>query len=615
MHQTAMTTCAEVLSARVCRSSSSSPNRPRQAADLASVFERLCTCLRELGPEFARDERRLAELNKRLDEGRFHLAVLGQFKRGKSTLLNALLGEPVLPTAVVPLTAIPTFLRAAPRWQARVVYADGHSGEQVTSDRPAGISAFLEQYVTEGANPNNRLGINHVEVSSPSEILARGVVLIDTPGIGSTFRHNTEATLNFLPQCDAALFLVSADPPITEVEVNFLKEVRSKVVRLFFLLNKADYLSVDERGAAIRFLRHVLRDQADLSDDVPIFSVSARMGLEARQCDDAGLWAQSGMAEVERHLTGFLASEKAVTLRRAIAKRVQGIVSDVLMRVRLAVRSLQMPLSELQDRMNRFEEAIADAERQRVIVADLLAGDRRRTLARLEEDAEALRHSARLHLQAVVQECLATTADGAQEAAAQKSLQRAVPAFFEREMGIISRRFAAFLRQVLEPHEERANALIQQVRETAATLFDIPCQEEIAGDLFEVSDQPYWVTDCWDSSLGPVLPEFFDKFLPAAFRRGRVEKRLMGRVETLVMRNVEDLRWSTLQNLETAFRQFGIDLDERLKEAIDATQGAIRAAQSRRQQHADTVAAEIERLEACMAGVQEVEASLAPMVK
>ena len=55
-----------------------------------------------------------------------------------------------------------------------------------------------------------------------------GQVLIDTPGIGSTFRHNAQATLNFLPQCDAALFLVSADPPITEVEVDFLKEVRGQ---------------------------------------------------------------------------------------------------------------------------------------------------------------------------------------------------------------------------------------------------------------------------------------------------------------------------------------------------------------------------------------------------
>jgi predicted GTPase len=65
-------------------------------------------------------------------------------------------------------------------------------------------------------------------------------VLIDTPGIGSTHRHNTGMTLRFLPQCDAALFLVSADPPITEVEVAFLIEVRNRVQDLFFVMNKMD---------------------------------------------------------------------------------------------------------------------------------------------------------------------------------------------------------------------------------------------------------------------------------------------------------------------------------------------------------------------------------------
>ena len=89
-----------------------------------------------------------------------------------------------------------------------------------------------------------------VEISHPAAILKHGVVLIDTPGIGSTFTHNTEATLNFLPQCDAALFVVSADPPLTEVEAEFLKEVRSRVSRLFFIFNKVDYLNEQEKRAA-----------------------------------------------------------------------------------------------------------------------------------------------------------------------------------------------------------------------------------------------------------------------------------------------------------------------------------------------------------------------------
>ena len=609
MHQNAMAIHAE----EPCGSSLSQD--PRQAAELGSLFERLSSCLGELGPEFARDQQRFAELRKRLDEGRFHLAVLGQFKRGKSTLLNALLGEPLLPTSVVPLTAIPTFLHAGPLRQAKVAYTNGRPGEQVTADEARRIAMFLEKYVTEAANPGNRLGINHVEVASPAEILSRGVVLIDTPGIGSTFRHNTEATLNFLPQCDAALFLVSADPPITEVEVDFLKKVREKVVRLFFLLNKVDYLSEREREAAVQFLRVVLKEQVGIRDDTPVFCVSARAGLEARQSRNAGLWAESGLAEVERHLIEFLALEKATTLRRAIAGRVQGVASDVLMRVRLAVRSLQMPLGELQDRMNHFERSIADAQRQRIVAADLLAGDKRRAITRLEETAEELRKRTRRYLQGVVQETLATAPEGVEETAAQQSLHRVIPPFFEHEMGTISSGFATYVGEVLQPHRKRANELVRHVRETAATLFDIPCHDAQEGDLFELRDQPYWTTDSWASHLGPLPPEFIDKFLPAAIRRARIRKRLMTRIEKLVIRNVEDLRWSTLQSLERAFRQFGSSLDGGLKETIAATHGAIQAAQARRQEQADTVAAEIERLEADAAELNEIQTGLARNVK
>ena len=106
-----------------------------------------------------------------------------------------------------------------------------------------------------------------------TKILSKGIVLIDTPGIGSTFRHNTEVTLNFLPQCDAALFLVSADPPITEVEVEFLKHLKTKVSLIFFILNKIDYLDEEERQKVLNFFKQVLKEQAGYESDPIIFSV------------------------------------------------------------------------------------------------------------------------------------------------------------------------------------------------------------------------------------------------------------------------------------------------------------------------------------------------------
>jgi hypothetical protein len=181
----------------------------------------------------------------RLDAGRFHLAVLGQFKRGKSTLLNALLEEAILPRSVVPLTAIPTFVQAGSTLAARVVFQGERTPETCRGDGAEEFRRFVTAFATEEGNPKNELGVSCVEVTHPAAILREGVVLVDTPGIGSTFRHNPEATLNFLPQCDAALFLVSADPPITQVEEESLEEHAQALRR-----SATDYLEGVLRNAS-----------------------------------------------------------------------------------------------------------------------------------------------------------------------------------------------------------------------------------------------------------------------------------------------------------------------------------------------------------------------------
>ena len=148
----------------------------------------------------------------------------------------------------------------------KVTYDSSRQPEKITCESKDELASHLERYVAEERNPQNRLGVSQVEVNVPVELLKKGVVLIDTPGIGSTHLHNTEATLNFLPQCDAALFLVSADPPITEVEVEFLKKVSSRVPRLFFVMNKVDYLSDAEREEALTFYRHILQEHLELTE-------------------------------------------------------------------------------------------------------------------------------------------------------------------------------------------------------------------------------------------------------------------------------------------------------------------------------------------------------------
>lgn len=586
------------------------PEAPRPSGDVPALLTRAVHAIRDLGEGYEPIAEHLGDLRERLAEGRFHLAVLGQFKRGKSTLLNALLGEPVLPTAVVPLTAIPTFIRPGETRAARVHFRNERPPEDSTAETAAELSDFLAGFVTETGNPKNALGVAHVEVFHPAPILQCGVVLIDTPGIGSTFRHNTEATLNFLPQCDAALFLVSADPPITEVEVAFLRQVRSKVARLFFILNKVDYLSDEDRQAALDFLKRVLAEQAGVPADVPIFCVSARQGLESRRKEDAALWTESGLAQVERHLVEFLAREKASALREAVGRKAADSLGEALLRVRLATRSLEMPIEDLQGRLKLFEAKIEEAHRQRTMARDLLAGDQRRMHDFLEEHAESLRAKASQYLGGIAREAMARNG-GAAEEDVQDALAEAIPGYFEHQVGQTTELFRDRMARTLRPHQDRADQLIESVRKAAAELFDVPYHAPESSGAFEIVRQPYWVTHTWSSKLSPIPVGVVDRLVPASIRERRVRKRLLAQVADLVVPNVENLRWAVFQSIDQTFTRFGSELDRRLADTIEATHGAIRAGAARRESRADTVAKELERLGSAAAEIERLRSALA----
>jgi ribosome biogenesis GTPase A len=171
--------------------------------NLAALLMRAEACLNGAGAGFLRYSNSLAALRERLVEERLQVAVLGQFKRGKSTFLNALLGAPVLPTGVVPLTAIATFIRWAATPSIRVAYLDDRPAGKLRAPDIGQIPEQLARFVTEEGNPHNRLKVARVDLFYPAPILRHGIVLIDTPGVGSTLRHNTEAAIDVLPECDA----------------------------------------------------------------------------------------------------------------------------------------------------------------------------------------------------------------------------------------------------------------------------------------------------------------------------------------------------------------------------------------------------------------------------
>jgi GTPase SAR1 family protein len=580
--------------------------------NLLAILNRLINFVDELGKDFSADGKGLRELRERLTIGRFHLAVLGQFKRGKSALINALIGEPLLPSSILPLTSIPTFLSAGPKRLVRILFLDGRSEEfaDLSCNKAAEI---LANYVTEERNPENRLAVSWAEVEHPASLLRRGVVVIDTPGIGSTFRHNTEATLAFLSQCDAALFVVSADPPITDVELDFLKAVQAKVSRLFFVMNKIDYLHAGEENLAIDFFWTVVGDLVGLDNNDPVFCLSARQGLQAKLNEDEALWRTSGVAALETRLLDFFSRDKARTLQAALARKTFDVAADVTMHIRLQSRSLQLPLRDLESRIQILDAKVIEAEREKVAIGDLLSGERKRTMAFLEERAEETRQQARSHLEGVIGDTLQRTdSPSLTEKKVQERLAEEIPVFFEKTLRSFSDATDERVQAVLRPFQERVDALIETVRRAAAELFDIPYHAPDSARALESTHKPYWVTHNWNSLISPIPEGFVDRFLPAAVRYRRIRDRLLEDVAALSLRNVENVRWAMLRNLDDAFRRFASALDERLEQTIEATRGAIKTAHLRRKENLQTVETEIRRLEEKESELAVIENTLAP---
>ncbi len=559
---------------------------------LLRLLERAAAMVADLGPEYDHGRRRLLVLKDRLIQGRFHLAVLGQFKRGKSTLLNALTGEAILPVGVVPLTAVPTFIQFGKAPKIRVHCEGGRKVDEFIGGSTHEMNTHLSRFVTEEGNPQNRLNITEVQVDMPSRILAGGVVLIDTPGIGSTYKHNTLATLNFLQQCDAALFLISADPPITEVELEFLQQVRQKVPRLFFVFNKIDYLDEGELNQAISFYKRVLTEHACWEEESPVFCVSARRGMEARLAGDPTLWTASGLAQLESFLVDFLAHEKFNALSDAISHRALVSVEVVSMEAAIAVQALKLPQKVLEEKITLFEASLNRAARERTMIQDVLEGDKKRITAFLEEQARILSQKAESFLRDIMNSDSRHSGTSS-KASIQEAWAKAIPEFFGQQQATLKELVETRLKESLSPHEERLTRLVETLRHAAADLFQVPYRPLQQEEILKIQRRPYLVLNTWSADPLPFLKSMNEK------------------LNELVLRNVENIRWAMLQNLNVSFAQCASLIKNRLEETIAATKGAMEAAALRRKAQGGTVASEVARLSNRIAELERFKVDLA----
>ena len=421
-------------------------------------------------------------------------------------------------------------------------------------------------------------------------------MIIDTPGVGSTLLHNTETALQVLPECDAAFFVVSADPPITEVELEYLRRLKSKTTRVFFILNKADYLRAHEQRSVVGFLQKVLSEKSLIDADGRIFCISARDGLDAKRSGNNQALETSGIAALEDHLVRVLANEKIRWLEEAVRSKAADTLAQALAELDLRVRALNMPIEELAAKSEAFQDALRSIEEQRRITRDLLTGDHRRLREALDSRIGGLRKEIASKLARVIDASLSGAVLTAREEPARRALSEAMQAEFDAAREPLVSAFAADAGAALLGCQGRVNALIDRVRRTAAEIFDVPLGSDTEHEAFELGEDPYWVTESTSAALIPDPSRLIDRLLPARLRRPRLCARMIRQADDLIVRNAENLRWAILRGLDETFRKATAQFEERLDETIRATRDVIRDALARRRNQSFAVQPEIDRL-------------------
>lgn len=567
-------------------------------ASLLEIMERLTRQVADNGSN------RLYALKEKLTQEQFNLVVMGQFKRGKSTFINALLGAPVVPTAIVPLTSIVTILRFGEEPKGVVHYSSSHREEIPLSE--------ISKFVTEKENPENRLGVKHVEVFYPCEYLKNGVRIIDTPGVGSVFKHNTDIAYSYLPYVDAGIFLVTADPPLGGSEHQFLKDIRDYVDKLFFVLNKIDVVDEKDLDEAMAFTADILA--RDLKRTIDIWPVSAKLGLNGKTYGTKEDIDRSRIPAFETRLKDFLHHEKGKTFLRAVMAGMLRYVADESMAYKLEQEAAKLSLDQLQAKIAKFDNYASGIEKERAQKGFILDGQVKNLHDMLVQDLQELQST---KVPGLVKDVETAFEQRMISRPSSRELEKGMEQFvFDQILTIFSvfrnkesEKIAQILEEIYVDLANQTNETIQSIVSLASDLFEVALRPFTTVEkLSSKSDFYFFLRDDPDAT---ALIQLGIRFaLPTLVTKGVILKRMRSMAQEIFERHCGRVRYDLVRRIDDTTRDFRKSLNEKIDLTLLTIREALKRALSLKDKSEDEVSKTVSQLSARLSVVEQIRAEL-----
>ncbi len=503
------------------------------------------------------------------------IAVIGRFKAGKSSFLNHLIGQDVLPVGVIPVTSVVTDVGLGAEDSAIVRFAGGRKEEIPIQD--------VRLYITEAENPLNRKHVDTVSVRLAALSSWPGLRFIDTPGLESAFAHNTEASIGWAPNVDVALIAIGVDPPLSAHDLALIEMLFRYTPRIAVLLTKADVLEEKQLEEVIEFVRLQLASR--FQQNIPIYPYSTRAGFERLKL------------EVERKFLRHVATNVA-TQRRVISNRkLATLLGDCEQYLRLTLKSAEMLDAErvtLQKQLSTERDSLADTRLEvKLIAKHAVAGTRSaverilapyekptrgKLLAAFEEQARQFPTSFARLLDAFNDWLHAALSDEL------LSISGAKRSEFIQPLADVQRQYQRLLQNFRDRLSDRTFAL-----------YGVPLKTTEP----EIVPKPPKMPDV---NVGRPFDhnwELLSPVLPMSVLRGAVFRRFRNRIADEVFKNLSRLTSQWEEIVAGAIFELQREAEKRMEELLSTVQGLVSASSD----SAPQIRADLERLAAVVADI------------
>lgn len=321
----------------------------------------------------------LNTIRDRMENRVFSVGIMGEFKRGKSTVINSLLGKNILPADVLPTTAAPTHIRWDTRPRAIVHFKDGTEKEVGIGDLSSYVTMLNEESEAMCAT------VEAAMVYCPCEICRNGVEIVDTPGFNLDKRMD-KISRAVIPKLDAAVMVISASSPFSKSEAELVRRMlmSSDLRRLVFLVNRIDTIpeglrqqvleatsgkiqkTVDEIAAVYGADSNVYQDAQNKISGIRIFSSSALTALEGQLDGNSQMVKESGILEFEEVLSHLLTEERVTLDLVSPVNSMLFIAKEAHKSITIRRGALEMDPDELKRFIDEAEEAIRVSHEQKI---------------------------------------------------------------------------------------------------------------------------------------------------------------------------------------------------------------------------------------------------------